>query len=282
MNPKNQWLTRSLIGGMAGLALWVLVSWLTQPGWLFSASLTLDFTFYYGSLLPYPLGGILSGALWAAFGVETALATLPLAEEGGSLLRRSLLHFAVMMLTVGLWTFLNFFNRDYPLAFFRGDVQTFLVPVALVYVLIWLGRWVGWYAEVAAIREKLGLVPAPSPLKWKETLPYLAFALILCDLLPVLLRLMDPADVPVLTGLFLPFLLLPAAGVCSGFSLGKRHGFCPLYPVACFLFYLPMVFLLYNSTALFHCFIVGGAALIGNLTGAAVRAAQRTGKETVS
>ena len=28
----------------------------------------------------------------------------------------------------------------------------------------------------------------PSPLKWRETLPYLPFALILCDVLPVLLR----------------------------------------------------------------------------------------------
>ena len=48
-----------------------------------------------------------------------------------------------------------------------------------------------------------------------------------------------PADVPILTLLLLPILLLPAGGFCSGLSLGRRQGFCPLYPVACGVLALP-------------------------------------------
>ena len=62
-------------------------------------------------------------------------------------------------------------------------------------------------------------------------------------------------DVPVLSGLLLPCLILPAAGFCSGLSLGKRQGLCPLYPLALALCYLPMVFALYNASALFLCHV---------------------------
>ena len=70
-----------------------------------------------------------------------------------------------------------------------------------------------------------------------------------------------------LAGLLLPYRLLPAAGFSSGLSLGKRQGWCPLYPAACFLCYLPMVWLLFNSSALFHCFMVAVPALAGNILG---------------
>ena len=79
-----------------------------------------------------------------------------------------------------------------------------------------------------------------------------------------------PAEVegdPVLSGLLLPYVLLPAAGFSSGMSLGRRRGLCPLYPIACFLCYLPMVFLLYNSSAMFHCFMVAVPALAGDAAG---------------
>ena len=137
----------------------------------------------------------------------------------------------------------------------------------LLYAVIWLGRWIGWYVEVMQLRSLLGLAPGPSPLKWRETLPYLPFVLLLCDGLPLLLRVLDAPDVPVLSGLILPYLLLPVAGFSSGLSLGKRQGVCPLYPVACFVCYLPMVFLLFNYTALFHCFMVAVPALAGNVLG---------------
>ena len=72
---------------------------------------------------------------------------------------------------------------------------------------------------------------------------------------------------PVLSGLMLPYLLLPVAGFFSGVSLGKRRGVCPLYPMVCFLCYLPTVYLVFNGSALFHCFMVAVPALAGNLLG---------------
>ncbi len=108
----------------------------------------------------------------------------------------------------------------------------------------------------------------PSPLKWRETLPYLVFAGGLCLALPLVLRLCDAPDVPVLCGILLPYLLLPVGGFFSALSLGRRQGVCPLYPLACGGLYLPTVFVLMNSSALFHCLMVAVPALAGNLLGA--------------
>jgi len=94
----------------------------------------------------------------------------------------------------------------------------------------------------------------------------LIFALLLCDLLPPVLSWIDRTlivDLPLLSGLIMPYLILPAAGFSSGMSLGKRQGVCLLYPAACFVCYLPMVFLLFNYTAMFHCFMVAVPALAG-------------------
>ena len=95
-------------------------------------------------------------------------------------------------------------------------------------------------------------------------------SLLLCDLLPPVLSWIDRTlivDLPLLSGLIMPYLILPAAGFSSGMSLGKRQGVCLLYPAACFVCYLPMVFLLFNSSAMFHCFIAAVSALAGNLLG---------------
>ena len=59
--------------------------------------------------------------------------------------------------------------------------------LALLYAVIWLGRWIGWYMEVVQLRTLLGLDTGPSPLKWQETAPYLPFILLLCDVLPLVL-----------------------------------------------------------------------------------------------
>jgi hypothetical protein len=262
MATRRDWLIRIGIGGALGMAGCLLLGFLTQPGALFGGSLRLDFTFCYNSQIPEWLGAILAFVAWFAFGAEIAVATLPFSEDGKGLLRRSLLHFGAMLATVGLWAWWNFG---------AGELLSFLLPLTLVYALVWLGRWVGWMAEADQIRRKLGLAAGPSPLKWRETLPHLGFALVLCMALPLVLRAVDPPDVPVLSGILLPYLLLPVGGFTSGLSLGKRQGFCPLYPTACALLYLPMVFLLFNSSALFHCGMVALPALAGNLTGAWMR-----------
>lgn len=203
-------------------------------------------------------GVLLSILLFALLGAEIGIATLPFADRGPSLLGRTAVHFTLMAATVALWGGLNF----------GGAGAAFcLILLASIYVLVWLGRWVGWYVEVAAIRSKLGLAPSPSLLHWRETLPYLVFALGLCLGLPALLRLLDPQDVPVLSGVYFPFLLLPIGTFCSGVSLGHRHGFSPLYPAACALLSVAAALLLFNDSALFHGGISLVCALMGNGVG---------------
>ena len=208
--------------------------------------------------------------LCTALGATLGAATLPFADDGPTLIRRSLLHLGATALEVALVLWLCVDLRD------GRAWALWMGMLVLFYAVIWLGRWIGWYVEVMQLRTMLGLAPGPSPLKWQETAPYLPFILLLCDVLPLVLNWIDHvavADVPVLSGLLLPYLILPAAGFCVGLSLGKRQGVCILYPAACFVCYLPMVYLVYNYTALFHCFMVAVPALAGNVMGWAYRRA---------
>ena len=237
-NVKWSWVVRVLIGGLLGLVFSVVLA-----------------SYIVGSRGPSAAVCL----LWVGLGMAAGVATLPFADDGKSLLLRSAAHFAVTsVLFVLLCAQLG-----------AGGLQLLAweAVLFLLYAVIWLGRWIGWYVEVMQLRTLLGLDAGPSPLKWRETLPYVPFVLLLCDVLPLLLRVFDAPDVPVLSGLVLPYLLLPVAGFSSGLSLGKRQGVCPLYPVVCFLCYLPMVFLLFNYTALFHCFMVAVPALAGNVLG---------------
>ena len=68
-----------------------------------------------------------SGVLGAEFGVST----LPLADHGRTLVRRTLAHFALMAATVSLWGGLTF----------GGAGAAFCLSLlASIYVLVWLGR----------------------------------------------------------------------------------------------------------------------------------------------
>ena len=217
--------------------------------------------------------------LCTALGATLGAATLPFADDGPTLVRRSLLHLGVTALEVALVLWMCVDLRD------GRAWALWMGMLVLFYAVIWLGRWIGWYVEVMQLRALLGLAPGPSPLKWRETLPYLPLVLLLCDVLPPVLNWIDHAavaDVPVLSGLLLPYLMLPVAGFCSGLSLGKRQGVCPLYPVACFVCYLPMVYLVYNYTALFHCFMIAVPARAGNMLGWLYRrAVPKEGRGTV-
>lgn len=251
---------RITVGILAGLAVHILLSYLLGLQAFLGPEIAAVFICPTCSFPP-PFEGcgvLLSILLFALLGAEIGIATLPFADRGPSLLGRTAAHFTLMAATVALWAWLNFGQSG---ALFG------LILLASVYVLVWLGRWVGWYVEVAAIRAKLGLAPGPSLLHWRESLPYLVFALGLCLGLPALLRLLDPQDVPVLSGVYFPFLLLPIGTFCSGLSLGHRHGFSPLYPVACALLSVAAVFLLFNSSALFHGGISLVCALLGNGVG---------------
>ena len=221
-----------------------------------------------------PLALVIQLLLYFALGAVVGLSTLPFADDGRSLVLRSLAHFMVTagLLSLTAWLLGWAWNWQ--------ALAVYLVLLAAVYLLIWLARWVGWYAEVVDLRSRLGLAAGPSPLKWKESLPYLVFALGLCVLLPAILRLLDPPDVPVLTGLLLPYLLYPVGGFFSGLSLGRRAGLCLLYPLEGGALCLLTVFLLYNHTALPHCLFFALPALAGNLAGAVIaRKRPEPGKE---
>ena len=269
LDDKKQTLLRALLGGLAGMAGCLLLGWLSQPGSLFGGLLGFDFTFCYNSKVPELLGAALRFLLWFLFGAETGAATLPFADGGKTLLLRSLCHFGVMSATMWAWVLLNFTYEPLP-----GLVLSFQLPFTLIYILIWLGRWVGWYAEVAQIRERLGLAPGPSPLKWRETLPHILFSAFLCLLLPLILRLCDDRTTPILS-VFYAVVLLPVGGLCSACSLGKRHGICPLYPLACMAFTLVFISLarLFSNIDDGELVLIAFVStLLGNLLGAGIKA----------
>ena len=265
-DDKRRALRRALAGALLGMAGGGLAAW--AAGSLIAGSPSALALAFLNCGFPRGLEGVgiaLSFALYALFGAEVGVATLPFAGDGPALVGRTLAHFALTAATVGLWAGLNFGVRE---------TAAFLVSLALVYLLVWLGRWVGWYAEVSAIRERLGLAPGPSLFHWRETLPYVPFAALLCLLLPFVLRLCDAGDVPVLSGLLYPYLLLPVGAFCSALSLGKRQGFCPLYPVACagFMFCFALLARLVSNVADTDMLPIAFlAALAGGLTGAALR-----------
>jgi|GEM_PF-1259107 len=226
------------------------------PFWLVMPQMAADF----GSA---DAAGLIQLLLSMLFGAVVAVSTLPFAEGGRALVLRSLAHFVgtgtSFALLLGLCRWVDW--RMVPVCLFL---------LALLYLLIWLGRWIGWYSQVVQLRTLLGLSPGPSPLKWKETLPYLPFILLVCMALPLILRGIEQlfgADIPVFTGLLYPYLILPAVGFCSGLSLGKHQGLCWLYPPSCALCYLPTVYLLFNDSALFHCFMIAVPALAGVVMG---------------
>ena len=241
---KWAWLVRVLIGAAAGL----LAALVFIP-------------YFMDTRLLDPVVCLLCTGLGGAAGV----ATLPFADDGKSLLLRSAAHFAVTSVLF-LLLMVQFYGWDWAVLLLLEGM------LALLYALIWLGRWVGWYVEVMQLRTLLGLEAGPTPLKWRETLPYVPFVL-LCDGLPLLLRWAEHEiqrgsvlELPILSALLLPFVLLPVGGFFTGVSLGKRQGVCPMYPLACFVCYLPMLSLV-STAALFHCFLAAVPALAGNVLG---------------
>ena len=242
---KWAWLVRVLIGAAAGL----LAALVFIP-------------YFMDTRLLDPVVCLLCTGLGGAAGV----ATLPFADDGKSLLLRSAAHFAVTSVLF-LLLMVQFYGWDWAVLLLLEGM------LALLYALIWLGRWIGWYVEVMQLRTLLGLEAGPTPLKWRETLPYVPFVLLLCGGLPLFLRWAEVAiqsgsmlELPILSALFLPYVLLPVGGFFAGVSLGKRQGVCPMYPLACFVCYLPMLSLV-STAALFHCFLAAVPALAGNVLG---------------
>lgn len=207
------------------------------------------------------LANLYQSAAVFALGACLGLSTLPFDETWTQLRLLSWLHFPVTCLcaAAALW-----FVADSP--------WSALGIGALCYLAVFLCRWLCWYGEVLDIRRKLRLPDAPpSPLRWRETLPYLPAAALLGIACPLLAgsvtRRMSPSSPAFST----PSCSCRSAPSWPGMALGRHRGFCPLFPLACALCYLPMVFLLFNATALFHLLLTAVPALLGNGLAALLR-----------
>lgn len=276
---RKQWLVRTLAGGVLGMVILFFIGGIFNGlvngailGGRPFRGISPDLIYLVRST---PLAAAIQFALYFALGALVGIATLPFADNGKTLVICSLLHFFATAAVFSVLSWLCWWCWS--------EWKVLLVELgllALLYVLIWLGRLAAWWSELDAIREKLGLDPVPSPLRWRESLPSLGFALLLCFGLPLALRFFDPPDVPALTAILWPLLLVPVGGFMGGLSLGRRHGVCPLYPAACALLALAATLLLNNSVPLVNAGIALAAALAGNLAGVARRKMKRKASGT--
>ena len=171
-----------------------------------------------------------------------------------------------VLLTAAVFSLAGWQCRWFP---YRETWLCLLGLLLLCYLLMWAVRYVGWRQDLRAIRKGVGLPEEPERPDWRKALPYALLAAAVELLLPWLLRLVDARDVPVLTGIFYPFLVLPLFCFFSGWSLAKRCRLLRLaYPVLCGILTVPCVFLLYNSSALFQVWVAAIAALAGGVLGA--------------
>lgn len=237
--------------GMGGEAPAVVrQSVLKETGWAWQALLALEL------------------ALSFAFGATVGLAVPPMEGTGAAVAVRTTAH---LLLSSVLWAGICAVC-GWPSVWSGRLVLLGLYWFA--YVVVWLLRYLSWRAELQRIREGLGLAPKPSAGGLFQLRPLRAHLLLAAAVelaLPPLLRLVDAPDVPVLTGIFYPFLLLPFFCLATGWSAGRRFGPALLYPLACALLALPPVLLLYNSSALFQVWAAGLSALAGNLLGALLK-----------
>ena len=194
-------------------------------------------------------------------------AVLETAEVPFRLERRTALWSGVhFLLTAAVFSLAGWQCRWFP---YRETWLCLLGLLLLCYLLMWAVRYVGWRQDIRAIRKGVGLPEEPESPGWQKAVPYALLAAAVELVLPWLLRLVDARDVPVLTGIFYPFLILPLFCFFSGVSLAKRCRRLWLgYPVLCGVLTLPCVFLLYNSSALFQVGVAAIAALAGGAIGA--------------
>lgn len=215
-------------------------------------------------------------ALAFSFGASVGLAVPPMEGAGTAVALRTAAH---LLASTALWAGVC------AVCGWPGVWSGRLVLLGLywfAYAVVWLLRYLSWRSELQRIREGLGLAPKPvkrGPLQLRPIRAHLLLAAAVELLAPLLLRLVDAPDVPVLTGILYPFFLLPFFCLVTGWSAGRRFGAALLYPIACGLLTVPCIFLLYNSSALFQAWAAVGFALAGNLLGAALRRSKAGGHE---
>lgn len=216
-----------------------------------------------------PVTAALVQLIWSGlFGAALATARIPFLLERRLLLWSSL-HF---LATAAVFTLAGWQCRWFP---YRSTWLCLSGLLLLCYILRWSIRFLEWQSDVRALRKSAGLDAREPP--WKTLAPYLLLAAAVELLLPPGLMLVDAVDVPVLTGMFYPFLILPLFSFISACSLGTRlPRWWLAYPAVCMVLTLPCIALIYNSTALFQAWMTGIPALAGGLLGALLRKAKKS------
>lgn len=163
---QKQWLIRILAGGLIGMAALIPVGGLFNDlvsGGLIATGNHTHFRLVSDDLeqLAGPAALAVQLGLYFLMGAVVGVSTLPFADDGPTLVIRSLAHFAVTAGTLTLLVCLCGWNRGKLI-----PLLVYLLLLAAVYLLIWLSRWVLWYVEVEAIRKKLGILP---PARGKRT-----------------------------------------------------------------------------------------------------------------
>ena len=216
---------------------------------------------------PAPALAALELALGFGFGVSVGLAVPPMEGTGAAVAGRTAVHLlASSALFAGIcWV------CGLPPGNWQG-LTLLLGLYWLMYLTVWLLRYLHWRREVEDIRRELGLAkppPAGGPFQVRPLIPYLLVAAVMELIVPPVLRLLEQgSDIPVLTGLFYPYLLLPFVCLAVGWAAGRRRGIALILPAVCAALTVPHVYLLYNSSALFQAGVAAAFALAGNLAGA--------------
>lgn len=151
---KKAWLVRIVLGGLFGWAVLLLIGFIAGSVSLFGNSPDFRGFVFVDGTMEHLLGSealavTVQFLLFFLLGAGAGVATLPFADDGKELLLRSALHFLYMEGLTVLTVWLNFAGHESPLPW--------MAALALLYVLIWGVRWIFWWFELGAIREKLGL-----------------------------------------------------------------------------------------------------------------------------
>lgn len=147
-----------------------------------------------------------------------------------------------------------------------------LLFLLLGYVVRWAVRFLGWQADLRAMRRAAGLDPDPVEPPGKAITPYLLLAAGMEILAPLALVFASPLNFWALAGLVYPYIVLPFFCFLSTSSLASRfRRWWLIYPPVCMLMILPTVFIMYNSSALFFVGIAGVTSLAGGLVGTVLR-----------
>lgn len=265
-------LNRQRLTWGAGMGLGAMVVMLLAVAWLNSLSvLPGDPLLVRPAVLtalgwPAPALLVLELALAFGFGVSVGLAVPPMEGTGSAVAARTAIHLAASsVLFAGIcWV------CGLPPGNWQG-LTLLLGLYWLMYLVVWLLRYLHWRSELEGIRRKLGLAP-PAPVGGLSRLrllgPYFLVSGVMELAVPPLLRLAEgSSDIPVLTGLFYPYLLLPFVCLSVGWAAGRRLGLALALPAVCAALTVPHVFLLYNASAMFQAGVAAVFTLAGDLAG---------------